>query len=111
MLGSRRRDNELQIVLTRSHAAAIRQRPTAGVDPELVDWARAVARLMEAGAATLEEAAAIRQRGLDPADNEQLRRRYAELELDAARLVATAKELRSTLTKRHGRDFPPPQLD
>lgn len=101
----------------RGLAKAIREKPTAGVDPEVVMWATGVAEVLGTKAEILdqlsdpgtlrraeEEVAAGRSNPLDALDRASL-----EWERDRDRLIAEGKELQQTLSRRHDRAFPPPQ--
>ena len=99
-------------------AKGFRERPTAGVDPDLVRWVTAVAALLDARAniaerlndpATLreasEEVAAGRPNPLDA-----MEQTVADWEGKRNQLLAEGKAIQETLSRRHGRTFPPPQL-
>lgn len=102
----------------RSLAKAIREKPTQGVDPDVVGWAAGVAGVLATKADILdrlndpgtlrrakEEVAAGRPNPLDALDRISL-----DWERDRDRLIAEGKELQQALSRRHGRPFPPPQL-
>lgn len=102
----------------RGLAKVIREKPTAGVDPDVVGWATGVTGVLATKADILdrlndpgtlrraeEEGAAGRPNPLDALDRASL-----DWERDRGRLVAEGKELQQTLSRRHGRPFPPPQL-
>lgn len=104
--------------IVRDLAKHFRERPTAGVDPDLVRWVAAVASLLETRAdiverlndpATLrharEEVAAGRPNPLDAAE-----RAVTDWERERDRLRAEGKSLQDALSRRHARPFPPPQL-
>lgn len=102
----------------RSLAKVIREKPTAGVDPEVVSWATGVARVLVTKADILdqindpgtlrrakEEVAAGR-----PNPHDALDRASLDWERERDRLAAEGKALQESLARRHGRPFPPPQL-
>jgi hypothetical protein len=106
--------------LIRGTAKGIRERPVAGIDGELVTWAREVAVLLDAKAeilAKIDDPQVYRdmQNRLQAGQNPQsamdsLERLVSEWEQARNRLLAQAERLRGVLSTRRGRSFPSPQL-
>ena len=111
--------NELALPsLLRTLAKGIRERPAAGIDPDLTRWGTAVAALLDARAdlveqlsdpATLTRARAEVASGRpNPLDG--VERSVTVWERERDRLVAEGASLREALSRRHARTFPSPQL-
>lgn len=111
--------NDLMLPSTfRILAKGFRERPTTGVDSDLVQWTAAVTAYLDAHAdiverinnpATLRHATEEVSAGR-PDPIQALKQNMADLERERGQLIAEGRSLQEILSKRYARKFPPPQL-
>ena len=98
-------------------AKFVREKSVVGVDPDVARWGAGVAGVLEtkAGIQTqLNDPATMRlareKAAGQPEPLAALEQAVSDWERERDRVVAEGKVLQETLSRRHARTFPPPQL-